>query len=764
MLRKANLPLILGSIILILLLVIIITPKTFTKINPYGIENIKTWMDDGGNFHIERAPFKPSKTNILGTDEIGRDIFSLIIHGTRLTIMLSVLVVLARFLIAIPMGMSAGFGSFISKAIINQLSVIFSAIPALLISIILLKMDFFVNLYKGHSIIAFVIVLAFVGWSKLGLIIMERVEEILSKPFIKGEIAIGKGNFRIAVQNVVPHLAAELVVLFFMEIARALTMIMQLGIFGVFVGNLRIIEDTTGGIVKIMNISFEPEWASMLGTARNQIRSAPWTVISPAIAFFISVLGFNLFGEGLRMMLQQSDSKFITYLRRILSFDVNTVTRYLKRKKERKAIFKRAGIVVLVIIILFTISYNTKENFNFNYAETLSDFSNNMADRVIIGTDQSEQAAYKLADKMKEMGLEPLHEDGYIVEYETEDIFIPTSSMFTVINNGKSICLKDGKDFTLMSFGNVNLSGRVYDATREDLFGLKDFKKFNGKFVIFDSKFYLEDAVKYFIDIIMKKSNAKGVFIINRDNERLPNSIGKEIYDGVAACITQETAKLLLKDSNCKIDISIKSKQVGSTGRNIVGVMHGENEKVGEEALLFGFGYNYFDKDIGNKRISFALETIKQLINQEKNKNRTLIFAFWDGTIKDEYNGVKAYAENVMYPPKKTVLYFDLTRLYTDKATCLTYGSEQSPISRYFAFSFGHQFEENCKKEGIQIKEYKGEQEYNNKVDFDELLFIKHGLPTLIISMEEDKKINGEEFNLDKLGKVLIKTVVKNNY
>ena len=90
----------------------------------------------------------------------------------------------------------------------------------------------------------------------------------------------------------------ETIVLFFMEIARVLAMMMQLGIFSVFVGNLRIIKDTEGG-VSYYDFSFEPEWASMLSTSRNAISVAPWAIIFPALAFFVSVLGFNLFGEGL---------------------------------------------------------------------------------------------------------------------------------------------------------------------------------------------------------------------------------------------------------------------------------------------------------------------------------------------------------------------------------------------------------------------------------------------------------------------------------
>ncbi len=665
--KKVNLPLLLGSIIIILLLLIMLFPNVFTDINPYGIRHLKAWTDEVGKFHLESAPFSPSDTSILGTDEIGRDIFSLIIHGTRLTITLGLLVVLTRFIVALPIGISAGFGSFVSKAVINQFSVIFSAIPSLLVSIILLKMDFFMNLYRGHSIIAFVLVLTFVGWAKLGMIIMERVQEIMAKPFIKGEIAIGKSKIQIAIQNVIPHLAAELVVLFFMEIARVLTIIMQLGIFGVFVGNLRVIEDSSNGVIKAMNISYEPEWASMLATARNQIRSSPWTVLSPAVAFFISVLGFNLFGEGLRKMLQQRNSQFIPKLRRLLSFKWTKLSYHSNNKRERTLI-KRVIPIVLVVIILISWYSMEHKDYNFNYAQGTEVFNSSQPEQVIIGTDESKEMASQIAGSFKNLGIKPLDDD-YIVEYETEDIYVPIINKFDIINQNTNQTLKNDKDYSLLSFGDFDLSGEVYDATEDDLINLKDLRKYNDKFIIINKSYYMDEAIEYFTEIILKKSTAKGVFTIIREDEELPNSIGKNIYGGIAIAITQEAGEILLENSQNKVNIKIESKQTNSVGRNIIGVIHGEDEQVGEEAIMFGFSYNYLDKEAGNNKILFAMEMIKKLVEQKENKNRTLIFAFWDGTLKDEYSGVNHYADHVMYPPKKMVLYFDLTKIKNDKVS-----------------------------------------------------------------------------------------------
>lgn len=764
--KKFNLPLILGGIIILFIIVVMLFPSFFTKVNPYGIQQIKVWTEEVGKFKLEAAPFPPSKDAILGTDELGRDTLSFIIYGTKLTISLGLLVVLGRFLIALPIGMTAGFGSLISKAVINQFNVIFSAIPALLISLIVLKLDFFVNLDKQQSILAFVIVLSFVGWSKLGLIIMERVQEILAKPFIKDEIAIGKSRLKIAIENVIPHLAAEIVVLFFMEIARALTLIMQLGIFGVFVGNLRIIEDTEGGKILAKNISFEPEWASMLGTARNQIRSAPWNVFSPAFAFFISVLGFNLFGEGLRSYLQKRDSKFIPTLRRILSLDLKVFKDIsLSKGEKRKINYKTITVLLVILIASASLFYANYNKYEFCLTNPTYNFTSNLENQVIIGSDEAEKVALKIAKQMEEIGLEPLHNEEFLKEYKTMDIYVPTSESFEMEVGNEKRKLILGKDYSFIGFGDIDSEGKIYDATRDDMFNVKDYSKFSDKFVLIDTRFYTEDAVKYFADNILEKSSAKGVLCIVKKDEGLPTSLGHDIYGGIVAVITKDLGKVLTDNKDVNLSISIKSKKLNSVGRNVLGILHGEDQKVGEEAIIIGLGYNYINKDIGEKRLQFALELMKRLSQDNLNRNRSIIFAFWDGTIKDEYDGIRDYVENPIYPVKKSTVYIDLSKLNSYKHDYLHYSAAQAPLTRYFSWSLGHQLEKNYEEKGIKIKEYEVKNYYQTKLQgslVDNMMFLERGIATIIIRTPNEN--NKGRFTLEDIGKILVKTINENNY
>ena len=143
-----------------------------------------------------------------------------------------------------------------------------------------------------------------------------------------------------------------------MEIARALSMIMQLGIFGVFIGNIKLVRDTTYGIISYYNLSFEPEWASMLGTARVLLRSAPWIIVFPAIAFFISVLGFNMVGEGLRISFQSKNKSGLKKFKYFIAYISS------KLKSKRTAAVALIVLLLLIVVSSSIISYSKAPIFN----------------------------------------------------------------------------------------------------------------------------------------------------------------------------------------------------------------------------------------------------------------------------------------------------------------------------------------------------------------------------------------------------------------
>ncbi|OGO76596.1 MAG: hypothetical protein A2Y23_05360, partial [Clostridiales bacterium GWB2_37_7] len=294
-LKKLNYPLIIGSIMLIILIITSGYPDSLAKADPYGKQRLEFQSSENGESSFMIPPVKPGKEYPWGTDHLGRDVKSLIIYGTKITMAIAVFSALGRLIIALPLAISAAYQNKASIWFIKQFNILFSAFPLIVVVIMLSNMQLFVDFLKDKNLIAALLLTLF-GWSKLSYLLMEKAKEILSQEFIEGEIAIGKSKLEIAIQNVVPHLIPSLFVLFFLEIALVLQTMAQIGIFGMMASGGY--YNTEGEI----NVPVEFDWSSLLvftymffGTDKM------FLVLFPAAAFAFSIIGFNLFGEGLRL-------------------------------------------------------------------------------------------------------------------------------------------------------------------------------------------------------------------------------------------------------------------------------------------------------------------------------------------------------------------------------------------------------------------------------------------------------------------------------
>lgn len=739
--KKPNLALLVGGIIIVLIVLIMLFPKSIARFNPHVIENIKsTTSQQNGSIQLKGAPFPPSKKNILGTDSLGRDVLSNMIYGTRLTIRLGILVVLGRLIIALSVGLSAGFGNSICKSAISLFSILFSAIPALIISLLILKKSYFLGLFRNQSIIAFVIVLTLVGWAKLAGVIRERVENILSQSFITGEKAIGKSNFKIAVQNVLPHLAPELIVLLFMEMSLVLSMIMEIGFFGVYVGNLRVMPDFLNGIAVAVNISYEPEWASMLSTSIAYLGTAPWMVLSPAAAFFISMFGFNLFGEGLREKLQSKDSKFVVYIRRLFSLKIFT-----------RKVIKTASLILCAVIIMITAQgisgyYNNK----ISAKQTSSILNWSFKDQVLLGSEEAKYTADNLQNSLKKAGFIPIKQD-FIQDYNIDKLYSVDKYSFSINNSNNKRELILGKDFSLQEYRDYILKGEIYNESNIDMFNQKD---------------YSRDAIKEFSDKLEKESKALGVIDIIGSDDKLPPVMSRAPSGKVLIYMTKAAAENLKQSS--KISIDMKGCSLSGKGRNVIGILPGSKPELSKEAIMINMGYNYlsYDKENAEKKLGFALELAKKLHDSKEKQGRSIIIAFMDGNLMEDYSGVKDYNAKSLFHLENVVVNLDLTNMNI-KGDTLVMNSQQVPITRYFAWAFNHQLEVNMKSSGINVEKNINKKSVsdilNSGPDSSQVLYYIGAVPTIltISKPQEAAKINTVETNFVD---VLSNTIIKNNY
>ena len=747
--KKFNAPLIIGSVILLLILSIIIFPEVFTDKSPYNMQKMIFSTEDG-SLNIERAPYPPSKDFIMGSDEFGRDIFSFIIYGTGMTILLGVFIALGRFLIAVPIALSAGFGNNSSKTLIKQFGILFSAIPALLISVIILKLDFFAGLEKTSSIFAFVIILSIIGWPKLGSLIMERVDSINKQPFIRSEIAIGKSRLKIAMENVFPHLAPEILVLFFMEIARALSMIMQMGIFSVFVGLLKIIKDTQGGI-SFFDVSFEPEWAGLLSTSRTMASVAPWTVLFPALAFFISVLGFNLFGEGLRNVMQRRDSMFIPKLRKLFSLNIKQI--WVSIRKKSKINLSAILIVAFSLFSILSIINSNEYQFkNMNYGLPVHE-------NVIIGTAAAAKTAEFLAGEMERLGIKPFDEN-YLRSYDINKSVLVIDCSF-VLNKNNS--LEFERDYYFQAAVSGEFNGLIYDATMDDMFNIDNYSEFQNKFVMIDKAHYNDSAVSYFIKKIRENSNAEGILLVGRADENFEVKFANDGIDKPVINISKKIFEIIKSQDNSELSISASVTPLETKGTNIVGILEGAEGKLQEEAIIIGMRYNYLNEE-DHKLLEFNIQLMEQICKIE-NSSRSIIFMFIDGTMSDLLHGINGITSDFPYSSSKVKVYIDLTGINSFDFDYIKYSSLQAPFTRQYAWSLGHLLEKEFNSKKIELMELEtvffGREYYFTDRYSDNAMFFDRGIASIIIGTEE---AGSKKYSVYDIGEIVVKTIKNNNY
>jgi len=592
-------------------------------------------------------PFAPDERHVIGTDEMGRDVFSLIVYGARLTIGISVVVVLFRVALSLLIGITAAFGNPLAQGSIRLSNIIFNFVPPLIICLIILKIRFFETLPKTLSFWVFVCMLTLVGWSRVAEVVQTRAEGILRQDFIRAEIAIGKSRGMIAISNVVPHLAAEMVVLAFMEIAVVLGLLMQLGAFTVFIGNLRIVENSDQGMIISKPMSFEPEWAAMMGASKTYLRTAPWLVFSPALAFFISILGFNMFGEGLRKALQAQNSKFIH-----------------RTKKYTKPIFIALSLVVAFSIFL-----------------QVSPSSTVLAMPVMLPDSESvrqgsEEMAQWLEDQLVSLGFDPV-KGAYQHKYAFEPYWIADSAKVTLGKQKDK--LKWNESFVVVGYGNGSYQGTLYDGTMLDVIGFEKPEMEEGQVLLLDGRYYQESMIRTYIQEV-SEYNLASTFVVLLPDISVYSNLGT-FNAGVPVLYVQDED---LFEAGKSVEINIECMNVTGEGINVFGLLEGNPDKVSDEAIMIGAEYNFENKEDQSSLIA-ALELAKSFAQQEEKLERRVLFAFWDGKHQSSGYGVHEYMKHTMYSPKDTAVYIDVSALSGKGEVVID--DSHAPHTRFYAWS-----------------------------------------------------------------------------
>ena len=217
----------------------------------------------------------PSAGHWFGTDEIGRDVLSRVVWGTRASLLAGVVSVSISLLLGVPIGLAAGFIGGWVDAVISRITDAFLACPFLILAIALAA-------FLGPSLSNAMIAIGVSATPIFVRLTRAQVINVKVEDYIEAARAVGNPPWRIALRHVLPNITAPLIVQATLAIAAA------------------VIAEASLSFLGLGQQPPAPSWGSMLNTAKNYVDNAPWMALWPGLSIFLLVLAFNLVGDGLR--------------------------------------------------------------------------------------------------------------------------------------------------------------------------------------------------------------------------------------------------------------------------------------------------------------------------------------------------------------------------------------------------------------------------------------------------------------------------------
>jgi len=220
----------------------------------------------------------PSAEHLLGTDELGRDVLSRVIYGSRTSLMVASMAVVVSLLVGVALGAVAGFFGGLTDNVIMRVVDVFLALPAIILAIALVAV-------LGSSLWNVVLALGATGWVQYARIVRGLVLSLKEHEHIVAVRALGANAGRIIVRHLLPNTASAIIVVATLSLAHMIVAEASLSFLGLGVPPP------------------EPTWGGMLNTGRRFLRVAFHLSIFPGLAIMITVLGINLLGDALRDVL-----------------------------------------------------------------------------------------------------------------------------------------------------------------------------------------------------------------------------------------------------------------------------------------------------------------------------------------------------------------------------------------------------------------------------------------------------------------------------
>lgn len=249
-----------SSVVLVALLADIIAPFAFDE------------MD------LSKMYQEPGTGHLFGTDNLGRDVFSRVVYGTRIALTVALVAVSIQILLGVSVGLLGGyFGGKVDR--------VFSFITDLTWSMPPLIMALAVITVLGSGLINVIAAIAIVSWAQFARIVRAKTQALKNLPFVETGIAFGESDLAIMLRYILPNIVPSIIVVATVSIPGVLMSTTSLGFLGL------------GAQAP------SPDWGVSLSEGVTAISFAPWLSVYPGIALVYTVLSFAVFGEGLRDLL-----------------------------------------------------------------------------------------------------------------------------------------------------------------------------------------------------------------------------------------------------------------------------------------------------------------------------------------------------------------------------------------------------------------------------------------------------------------------------
>jgi peptide/nickel transport system permease protein len=225
-----------------------------------------------------KPPFWHDKTvveHLLGTDQLGRDYFSRLIYGARISMTIAIGATLMSALIGISLGLVAGYyGGWIDTAISTVITTRLS-MPIILIALAVVAL-------VGPSLTVVIVVLGFLLWDQFAVVTRVATQQVCARDYVTAARVIGGSLPHILFKEILPNIRAPLIVVATVEMAQAVLLEAALSFLGL-------------GVQAPL-----PSWGLMLSEAKTSMFFSPWMIVLPGSCLFILALGINLIGDALR--------------------------------------------------------------------------------------------------------------------------------------------------------------------------------------------------------------------------------------------------------------------------------------------------------------------------------------------------------------------------------------------------------------------------------------------------------------------------------